>query len=552
MNTNAASASGLLAPGKSSRLALQLGALVLLGYWGVTIYRLGGLWSALPEYSYGWSVPLLCLMLFAERWRTRGEIKRPVRARKAVGVVCIAATAFLIARTAQEVLPRWRFAAWVIAISVAVLSWCLLWSAGGGRWVRHFFFPVAFFLIAVPWPDRFEFPFIQALTHLNAGITVEVMAFLKVAAVRMGNIILIEPGMVGVQEACSGIRSFQSTLMVSLFLGEMFRFSFWRRVVFVMSGAALAFGFNIVRTSFLVWSCNNEGLGAVEKFHDPAGWSIFAASFTGLLLAGWWLNRSQKRERERTVVSTGSKPVVAATMPVVSGVASSVFQPWLVVLLGLMFVSTELGVNWWFRANEKPRAATVDWATRFEEEGAPVKPLKIAKESQAMLNYDRGGGWEWQGGGGERWQAFHFTWDAPKTLMRRIACGSAATGHDPELCFTAAGMQLRKNHGKRRYVVNGVPLVFKEYEFVDRNVPIFVFSCIWERNAEQTTAEALEISGAPSTGRGLREAAARFKAGDRGITDEVRVFKLGVWGPRTIGEAETALQQQISALVEKR
>jgi hypothetical protein len=41
------------------RPPIFLAVLVLLAFWGVTIWRLGGMWSALPEYSYGWVDPLL-------------------------------------------------------------------------------------------------------------------------------------------------------------------------------------------------------------------------------------------------------------------------------------------------------------------------------------------------------------------------------------------------------------------------------------------------------------------------------------------------------------
>lgn len=582
---------------RSSRLALQLGVVLVLGCWAVTVHRLGGLWSALPEYSYGWSVPMLCVILFLDRWRTRptemlksgeAEILKDGQAEtrkhgstetpkyRNTGLlsafsfqnfsVFLAALAFVLSRAALEVIPTWRFAAWTLALATISLTFMVLSrlrfrvSGFQGSSVSHFAFPVLFFLLAVPWPDRFEGPFIQALTELNAAMTVEVMAFLKVAAVRMGNIILIEPGMVGVQEACSGIRSFQSTLMVALFLGELFRFSFWRRVVFVIAGAMLSFGFNIVRTSFLVWTCNRDGLGAVDKFHDPAGWTILAASVAGLALIGWLLYRQQGRARHPVRAESGEtptadfRPPTSAPRSLVPNPQPSTFNLQLGVLCATLLatlIGTELGIRWWFGIHERPsRSAVVDFVTRFDAGGASSKPLKITREVQAMLDYDRGSGWEWQGGGAERWQAFYFVWDEPKTLAREIACNSAATGHQPELCFTRAGMQLRQMFGRRRYVANGVPLVFKVYEFADRNIPIYVFSCTWERNAQQSTSDEEQLRGGPSTAHGIRQAIHQFTRGERGITDEVRVLKFGVWGPRTIGEAEASFQQQLNLLVQ--
>jgi len=55
------------------------------------------------------------------------------------------------------------------------------------------------------------------------------------------------------------------------FLGELFRYSFFRRLFFLLSGVALAFGCNVVRTTYLVRVCDLKGEGAVSTAHDAAG-----------------------------------------------------------------------------------------------------------------------------------------------------------------------------------------------------------------------------------------------------------------------------------------
>lgn len=568
-------------------------ALVLLGYWTVLAQRLSGSWTALPEYSYGWVVPVLCAMLFWDRWQRRppphlrrglvrnrtGKSGAPAPsggARTVSRTVSVAGGlltgallgVFVLARVSVEVIPTWRFALWAMALAVAGLTWLGLGLAGGGAWARHFFFPVAFFLLAVPWPTQFEFPFIQTLTQLNASLTVELMSLLGVTAVRMGNLILIEPGMVGVQEACSGIRSFQSTLMVALFLGELFRFNLWRRAVFVVLGATCSMGFNILRTSFLVWSCNREGLGAVDKFHDPAGWAVFAASFAVLAVIAWRLKRGDDREKaERRVTDARfgaeTAPATPGTPDPAPGNTTSPPHPSVtshaspetpsprpaLLLAGVMLLilfGTELGLRAWFATHRQARAATLEW--ELAPDAPRSRELPITRQVQALLAYDYGEGWETQDGP-ERWQGFYFRWDAPRSLGRRIICNEQVLGHQPEVCFTAAGMQVRQIYGHRRYTANGVPLVFKVYEFTDRNVPIFVFSCTWERGVEQRLDDGLRVEGEASTARGLREARLRLARGDRGVVDEARVLKLGVWGPRTLAEAEAALLRQLERLI---
>ena len=52
---------------------------------------------------------------------------------------------------------------------------------------------------------------------------VEVLGWTGIPAIQHGNLIEVGTGTVGVSEACSGIRSFQTSLMISLFFGEFYR-----------------------------------------------------------------------------------------------------------------------------------------------------------------------------------------------------------------------------------------------------------------------------------------------------------------------------------------
>ena len=97
--------------------------------------------------------------------------------------------------------------------------------------------------------------------------------------------------MVGINDACSGIRSLQSTLMISLFLGEMYRLGLLRRVVLCLAGFALAFTFNVSRTLLVVNAAATKGVAAISRWHDPAGLSIMAACLLSLWLLGLALKR---------------------------------------------------------------------------------------------------------------------------------------------------------------------------------------------------------------------------------------------------------------------
>src|SRR5262249_10351774 len=120
-------------------------------------------------------------------------------------------------RLIQEANPDWRLASWALALQVAGLTLAAIYLAGGSSWLRHFAFPICFFLIAVPWPSDLEKSAIEHLTRWNAAAVMELLRFWGIPAIQAGNVIKISKGAVGIDDACSGVRSFQAAIMLSLF-----------------------------------------------------------------------------------------------------------------------------------------------------------------------------------------------------------------------------------------------------------------------------------------------------------------------------------------------
>src|ERR1035437_6761788 len=147
-----------------------------------------------------------------------------------------------------------------------------------------FVFPACFFLVAVPWPSGLENFLTQSLMRCNVATTIELLGVFGVPAIQHGNVIEIATGKVGIDEACSGIRSFQAALMISLFFGEVCRLTVLRRVWLVVLGFVLAFAFNVGRTLLLTHIGSAKGVGAVATWHDPAGVTILVACFLCLWL----------------------------------------------------------------------------------------------------------------------------------------------------------------------------------------------------------------------------------------------------------------------------
>ena len=280
-------------------------------------------WTTNPQYGYGLLVPFLCLGLLVRRWhsvrttgqrtkglqddettgprtkglqddettrpRTKGlqddETTRPwsvvrspwsvVRSPWSV-VLLFAFLAFLYlpTRLIEAGTPEWRPIQWSLGIEAIGLTLCAIYLGKGRGWLRQLAFPICFFFVAIPWPSPVETPIIQHLTRASAAIVVELLGWVGVPALAHGNVIEVSTGMVGIDEACSGIRSFQSSLMISLFFGEFYRLSHWRRWLLVPMGFVFSMAFNVGRMSLLTLVAAKKGVAAISEYHDEAGITI--------------------------------------------------------------------------------------------------------------------------------------------------------------------------------------------------------------------------------------------------------------------------------------
>jgi exosortase len=255
----------------SARLVLPF--LFLGALWFILCRQLSGEWSVNEQYNYGWFVPFFAVYLFWLRWQDRpepeisgqwsvvsgqwsvvsGQWAKVSGNRRLLIAALLAVAALLLllpVRLFEIANPEWRLLAWVHATAVVTLTLLLIWRAGGRAWLRHFAFPVAFIFIAVPWPTPVETPIIQGLMRIVARVAAETAMLLGIPAQVEGNLIRVSNGLVGVNEACSGIRSLQTALMIGLLFGELKRLSILRRVALVAGAVAIALFANFFPRSF--------------------------------------------------------------------------------------------------------------------------------------------------------------------------------------------------------------------------------------------------------------------------------------------------------------
>jgi len=448
----------------AARAHLWLLAAALIALWFVPINQLRVEWSINPQYAYGWVVPLLSLYLFAERWKNR-PIPRPGHPGRSAWDHTAAALLFafilLPARLIEEAAPDWRLVGWVLALAAVALSLEAVLFAGGRPWLRHFFFPICFFLVAVPWPVPFEHAVVQRLMHWVATLCVEALGWWGMPAIQQGNVIRISSGVVGVEEACSGVRSLQTTLMIALFLGELFRFPPWRRLILLAAGLTLAFACNVARALTLVYLYGTGGQQAFQRFHDAIGLTVLLLSLLGLAALSCLL-------RSRSA----SPPPAPQPQPL--SPARSIPLPALIALIAWV-ATAEAGTELWYRLHDRKDAATTAWTVTFPAGQPGYHEIPIPDITEAVLRYNQGRAAGWVDLHGNQWVMFFLRWLPGRASVQ------LARSHGPEVCLPASGLILRTDLGVSSWQVGSLTLDAHSYIFSTQDNRLrYVFFCLAE------------------------------------------------------------------------
>jgi exosortase len=514
--------------------------------WFVLCRLLSGEWSVNEQYNYGWFVPFFCAYLFWLRWESRPAGREQtsevtdqtseVRPRAAIAVAVAALLLLLPLRVFELGNPDWRPLGWIHALIVVTLTLLALGWIGGGAWVRHFAFPVAFILVAVPWISPIEQPVVQGLMRTIAAAATEALTLCGIPAQLEGNLIRISSGVVGVNEACSGVRALQTALMIGLLFGELKRFSLGRRAVLVVVAIALSIFANFLRTFLLVLIAAQEGIAAVDRWHDVAGYSIVALVFLGTMAAAALLSRSPasakatagKQKSEVTGERSEVRSLVARHPSPVT-----VFRPFYLALIVVWLVFIEIAAAGWYRAHERDLVARTRWSVRWPSSQESFRDLKIEESVRQTLRFDEGRAGRWivdLSGSSENGAAisaqeaplrctlFFFRWNAGGGTVLR------ARAHRPEICLPSTGWEQTADHGARSYPVqSGVSLPFRHLEFVHKGRRPFeadqfahTFFCLQQDWME------------PKNSFGPRTALVASDSGDWGVRARVRAVEQGL------------------------
>lgn len=441
--------------------------LVLVAIWGPVIYLLGAQWSVFPEYQYGWAVPMLCLYL-ALRKMLRNPPSALAAKWPALFTLAVGGLTFWLMRVLQEANPLWRAASYGLACAAVAMTLAVIYLTEGMARTRHFLFPVAFFLIAVPWPTPVEGWIIQGLTRLNSNVVAELLNLVGLPAMVHGNVLEVASGMVGIDEACSGIRSFQATLMVALFFGEFYNLRPRARVWLWIAGPILALVFNGARTFVLVSIAARSGLPTMQRWHDTTGVLLLLGCFLSLYgFARWLAGKPQPKSSPRDEKSD----ITAAILPrqnVSLATAALGIAVWAVTV----GISTEM----WFRSHENHTANSFSWSVQWPVQNGSLQTNIIPQAALDELRCDQDDSAGWLTDDNKnRWQVFFLRWLPSASFYGRVRVAMSKS-HNPKICLPAAGLKLKQELPPVTLpALAEFELVFNRYVFTENGRELFVF-----------------------------------------------------------------------------
>ena len=285
---------------KGNRVAWLIAAAVA---WGWTWRHLSIEWMTNEQYQYGLGVPPLVVLLAWRRWPGRCE----EGSRGRVWVIAVAGwVVFSLGELLRWHDPIWRATGGLLAAGATLVTVAGFWRIGGSALVRREGFPLLFAWVAVPWPVPIELYLTQNLLHFVTSVTAGLLGLMGIGVLQHGNAIEMSNGVLGIDDACSGIRSLQASLMAALFLGEYMRLTWGRRVGLVAGGAVVALGLNCVRVLGLALTMHARGSAVAMRYHDAAGDAATAATFAGVLLLALWMGRGAEEKLETGVSGDAS------------------------------------------------------------------------------------------------------------------------------------------------------------------------------------------------------------------------------------------------------
>jgi exosortase len=293
--------------------ALGLGA----GFFAFVAWDQSNWWRVKDDYSFGWLVPAFVVFVVYDRWPKIlaalqscaadgsprvGGWQRGLAWLLIAGALLFGVAMFLLGAFYRAGAGSSQPGTLAITLGAIGLVFPLLIvnapeSPGAGssapstllgdarvRLVILFLFPSLVWLVSAPMVSAVEAQLSLFLLRKVVVVVAFVFDLAGIPIEQQGNVLQLPNGSVGVEDACSGIRSLTGCLFAGSFLAAVFLDSLGKKIALVVAALGLAFLTNLGRSLFLTIWAYKHGPQAIEgTVHDVAGYAVLGITVVGLL-----------------------------------------------------------------------------------------------------------------------------------------------------------------------------------------------------------------------------------------------------------------------------
>jgi exosortase len=286
-------------------------------------------WRTLEDDNFGWLTPVFAVFIIYDRraeifsaWTNCRSVGRDSSRRwcgiitntLALAVFGFGILTFVIGAADRAGGGHSFKGTFIGSFGVSLLILSLAWltapaPAGDGAVVtgsdprlvlcRCLFFPAVVWLLSEPLLTEAETSLSYHVLGPMAELVTQVFDVLGFPIGRQGNLLLMpDHGQVGMEEACSGIRSFSACLYAGSFLGALMLRKLWKQLLLLLFAVIIAAGLNFLRTVFLTACAYRNGTGSIEgRIHDTVGYLVLGLTVGSLFSLLSCLNSAHQKYR---------------------------------------------------------------------------------------------------------------------------------------------------------------------------------------------------------------------------------------------------------------
>jgi exosortase len=296
-------------------------------------------WLNNPDLSHGLFAPVLFVLLLHEsRRQTPARHLPETTGLRVLRTLALAVgLAFVAIAGLYAAAIDWTHSLVSLSLALALsalLAAALLWLSSSRMRALPFnwttLVAVGLWPMCAPIPPGTYSKITLQLQFWVTDIVLNSLHLLGIAASTSGNIILLAHTSVGVEEACSGVRSLLSCVVAAIFFSATLVRRPWARVLLIALAPLLAFAMNIIRSLTLTLLANG-GIDIGGSWHDLTGFAVLGVTALILGSLAVWL------EGPVPAVESSSPPAAAPVAPASVSPPRTIFTAYLLVVVMIGF-----------------------------------------------------------------------------------------------------------------------------------------------------------------------------------------------------------------------